>query len=150
MKSEIQKWLFLIAGLLVTVNAVAYGFEVDGIYYNITSGSERTVAVVSGYSSYKGNVIIPSKVLCNSIAYKVTSIGDKAFHGCTGLTSVTIGNSVTSIGEMAFRGCTGLTSVTIPNSVTSIGEYAFSYCSGLTSVTIPNSVTSIGRSAFSG
>ncbi len=60
-----------------------------------------------------------------------------------------IPNSVTSIGNYAFRGCSGLTSVTIPNSVTSIGSYAFSYCSGLTSVTIPNSVTRIG-SAFYG
>jgi hypothetical protein len=59
-----------------------------------------------------------------------------------------IPSSVTSIGNSAFYGCSGLTSVTIPNSVTSIGICAFSECSGLTSVTIPNSVTSIGGSAF--
>ena len=63
-------------------------------------------------------------------------IGDNAFCGCSGLTSVTIGNSVTSIGENAFCGCSGLTSVTIGNSVTSIGENAFCGCSGLTSVHI--------------
>jgi hypothetical protein len=40
----------------------------------------------------------------------VTSIGYYAF-GCSGLTSVTIGNSVTSIGEYAFHNCSGLTSV---------------------------------------
>ena len=78
----------------------------------------------------------------------VTSIGDYAFSGCSGLTSVIIGNSVTSIGDYAFTRCTGLTSVTIPNSVTSIGQYAFNGCSGLTSVTIPNSVTSIADYAF--
>ena len=78
----------------------------------------------------------------------VTSIGDGAFSGCTGLTSITIPNSVTSIGGYAFSGCTGLTSVTIPNSVTSIGGYAFNRCTGLTSITIPNSVTSIGDYAF--
>lgn len=38
---------------------------------------------------------------------------------------------VTSIGDCAFYGCTGLTSITIPNSVTSIGESAFEDCSGL-------------------
>ena len=79
----------------------------------------------------------------------VTSIGYRAFRGCSGLTSVTIGNGVTSIGDEAFRGCSGLTSITIPDGVTSIGEYAFAYCSGLTSVTIGDGVTSIGSSAFS-
>jgi len=59
-----------------------------------------------------------------------------------------ISNSVTSIGEGAFYGCTGLTGITIPNSVTSIGEGAFSECTGLTGITIPNSVTSIGKNVF--
>ena len=80
----------------------------------------------------------------------VTSIGYMAFSGCSGLTSVTIGNSVESIGKYAFRNCSGLTSVTIGNSVTSIGDYAFRSCSGLTEVTIGNSVTSIGDDAFYG
>ena len=88
----------------------------------------------------------------------VTSIGDHAFDGCTGLTSISFLSrtpgyefySLTRIGRSAFSGCTGLTSVTIPNSVTSIGYAAFKGCIGLNSITIPYSVTSIGGSAFSG
>ena len=63
---------------------------------------------------------------------KVTAIGKNAFENCTGLTSVTIGNSVTSIGSCAFYNCTGLTSVVIPNSVTIIYWNAFCGCTGLT------------------
>ena len=51
--------------------------------------------------------------------------------------SVTIGDSVTSIGDYAFSGCSGLTSITIPDSVTSIGSSAFSGCRSLEAITIP-------------
>ena len=70
---------------------------------------------------------------------------DCAFSGCSGLTSVTIGNGVTTIGDRAFFGCSGLTSVTIPDSVTTIDDYAFYNCSGLTSITLGKGITKIGR-----
>ena len=82
------------------------------------------------------------------IPNSVTKIGEGTFDSCTGLTSINIGNSVTTIGDWAFNKCSGLTSIDLPNSVIEIGECAFSYCSGLTSIVIPNSVTSIGNEAF--
>ena len=85
-----------------------------------------------------------------TIPSSVTSIGREAFRDCSGLTSLTIPSSVTSIGNDAFWGCSSLTSLTIPSSVTSIGNNAFYGCSSLTSLTIPSSVTSIGYAAFSG
>ena len=78
----------------------------------------------------------------------MSTIGNEAFNGCTGLTSITIPNSVKSIGDYAFYDCTSLTSITFPFGITSIGQYAFSRCTGLTSVTIPHSVTSIGSGVF--
>ena len=48
------------------------------------------------------------------------------------LTSIIIPDSVTTIGYKAFSGCTGLTSITIPDSVTTIGESDFSGCTNLT------------------
>ena len=78
----------------------------------------------------------------------VTSIGDDAFAGCTGLTEVTIHDGVTAIGGSAFSGCSGLTGVTIPSHVTDIGDSAFSDCSGLTEMVIPHSVKAIGVGVF--
>ena len=99
-----------------------------------------------------------AKIVSSGILYYVFNtygtynncIGDNAFNGCSGLTSITLPSDVTSIGKSAFSGCSGLTSLTIPPGVTSIGGSAFSGCSGLTSLTIPSGVTSIGGSAFSG
>ena len=107
--------------------------------------SDGSVTFIGDYAFYGC-----SGLTSVTIPDSVTSIGNYAFYGCSGLTSVTIPNSVTSIGDRAFLGCGGLTSVTIGNGVTSIGDYAFSGCSGLTSVTIPDSVTSIGKWAFYG
>lgn len=64
----------------------------------------------------------------------VTTIGSRAFQGCTNLTDVTIPQSVTTIGIAAFYLCGDLTEVTLPRSVTHIGGYAFKDCTGLTTI----------------
>ena len=68
-----------------------------------------------------------------NIPNTVTTIGDSAFYGCTGLTSITLPANLTKIGDRAFSSCTGLTSITLPANLTQIGVYAFSGCTGLTS-----------------
>ena len=127
--------------------------DVNTLLYYLGNETELTLPIdyngenyVIGSSAFRGCSGLTSVTIGNS----VTSIGSYAFRDCTGLTSVTIGNSVTSIGEDAFYGCSGLTSVTIGNSVTSIADYAFRKCTGLTSIVIPYSVTSIGNYAFNG
>ena len=115
MRTIITKLLMLTAVLSASTNAYAYAFEVDGIYYDIISSSEKTVEVVSGsnYNNYSGNMVIPEQVSYKNDTYSVTTIGDSAFDGCTGLTSVTIPNSVTIIGYYAFDDCNNIKELVI-------------------------------------
>ena len=142
-----KKLLLLFFTLLLPLVASAYGVNIDGICYNLRDYN-YTAEVISSNPQYSGEVTIPTPVTYNGYLYRVTSIGARAFDGCSELTSITLPNSVTSIGQYAFHDCSGLTSITIPNSVTNIVFGAFSDCSGLTSITIPNSVTTIGSQAF--
>ena len=144
--------------LLCSTVATAHDFEVGGIFYNITSGTEKTVEVTykgdsySAYSNeYTGDVTVPSTIAYNGETYSVTSIGYMAFYNCFYLVSIEIPGSVTSIGNSAFSYCFGLTSIEIPGSVTSIGDGAFFYCSGLTSVTsLATTAPGLGSYAFYG
>ena len=49
--------------------------------------------------------------------FAVTKIGDSAFDGCEGLTSIGIPGSVTEIGDHAFRGCKALKSIDVWDNV---------------------------------
>ena len=169
-----MKRLIIFFTAITCLVATATGKEKIGdLYYNLNS--DNKTAEVTPFSNFSednryyvsGTVVIPEKIVYQDIEYTVNSIGDRAFRGCTGLTSVEIPNSVTSIGSGAFEKCPieslkidcpnieswfvsnrTLKNLTIGNSVTSIGERAFNSCTALTSVTIGNSVTSIGDFAF--
>ena len=124
-----------------------------------------------------GNAIYDSRNNCNAIIETstntliqgckttiipngVTSIGNRAFCYCNGLTSITIPNSVTSIGESAFYGCIGLTSIIVESGNTIydsrdncnaiIESSTNKLIQGCNTTIIPNSVTSIGSYAFLG
>lgn len=89
----------------------------------------------------EGNTIYDSRDNCNAI---IETASNTLVAGCR---NSIIPNSVTAIGDYAFYGCTGLTSINIHNKITRIGLAAFLECTGLTSVTVPESVTTIGMGA---
>lgn len=165
----IKTWLVTIAALLCSITASAHSFEIDGIYYNVTSSTDYTVAVTYRGSTggeytneYSGAVIIPSSVTYNGKIYSVTSIGELAFFNCSSLTAISIPESVTSIGssyERAFERCIGLKAITVNsnnpvydsrNNCNAIIETASNtLILGSASTIIPEGITSIGKYAFS-
>ena len=151
-----QTFIRLLTSLIVILSSATSIFSADveykGIYYNIV-GNELSVTYRGSwygeFDEYRGNIIIPQEVPINKTMYKVTSIGDCAFSGCSSLKTVSIPNSVSIIGDGAFGYCSSLKTVSIPNSVSIIGDGAFGDCSSLKTVSIPSSVTWIGEYVFS-
>ena len=120
---------------------------IDQITYLYDTETDEAM-VTRADSGISGDVEIPGTIEVGDQKYKVTSIGNGAFSGCSKLTEIAIPEGVTSIGDGAFYDCSSLTQIAIPESVTSIGYYAFSGCSNLTQITIPEGVTSIGQGTF--
>ena len=80
----------------------------------------------------------------------ITKIGNYAFYGCPGITSLIFPESLCEIGEEAFSACSGITSLSLPNSLRKIGLKAFQKCTGISKLDLPEGVTSIGEKAFYG
>jgi len=140
-----------------------YDFDVNGIYYTITSNIDHTVAVTYGLTGsidsneeneFTENNGIIQYYYGDGGEYLYYIINMSLFLGF-GINpsnvqyaysgSISIPRSVkykeivykvTAIDSHAFENCSGITSIIIPSSVTSIGARAFKGCSGLTSVTI--------------
>lgn len=128
---------------------------VDGIYYNITSTTNKTAEVTFAGATasevaneYSGKVVIPSTVLYNGVTYNITAVGDSAFQGCENLQSVTISNGVTKVGVHGFINCKGLSEVVLPKSLISIGGSAFNACESLESIALPEGLKTIEWYAF--
>lgn len=146
------------------------GVTEDGFAYTLSTDEAGTVtASITGYQGAGGAITVPEMVE----EAAVTEIADRAFSGCSTITSVALPNTLTSLGEAAFHrcqnlgeitlpegitelraslfdGCTSLKSVLLPDKLTSIQSSVFSRCSSLVSIVIPEGVTQIGPSAFSG
>lgn len=128
-------------------------YTINGVKYNITSSSAKTVEVtfpseVLGEIRYTGDIVIPEKISIESEEYTVISIAPRAFDYCRDLTSVTLPNSITSIGYAAFYWCDKLLTINLPSSLKYIGVAAFEKCKGFTTITIPEKVEKIDEWAF--
>ena len=78
--------------------------------------------------------VIPRDVTRVKIHSSVRVIKNRAFSGCSGLTTLTLGNGLEKIGAQAFDGCRSLRAIVIPNAVREIDGSAFLGCTNLTRV----------------
>ena len=106
MKLKIAVLAVLMAGAHVW--AETQSEDVDGVtwYYSVL---DKKATIVSGGGEYSGNLAIPSSLGGSP----VVGVGDRAFYGSTGLSSVTIPNSVTNVAPTAFEGCSNIVDVII-------------------------------------
>ena len=148
---------------LAPITASAETLKSGDYKYDVINDGEARIV---GYSGNATNLTIPSKI--NGLP--VTEFAQKAFHGNTTITSITIPKTITAgatycfantkiktakiengaktVPSNLFHGCTTLESVTIPSTVTTIKNDAFNGCTSLKSIKLPSNLTSIGMYAF--
>ena len=167
-------------------DGIYYVVSADGTYAEVFTylGASTRVNIASSYygvpvTSIYNEAFKNTAVTTVVIPDSVTSIGDKAFYGCSSLTNVEIPDSVTIFGSDVFSGCTSLVCNTYGNvkylgnknnpyvvafstvntnfvsyelyeQTKILADGVFQNCTRLTSITIPDSVTSIGYDAFNG
>ena len=115
----------------------------NGVLYNNTWEPEGSAIDVST----TGSVTLPSSFEYLGQTYYVKEIGECAFSGCAGITSLTIPEGVRKVGKHACWECTALESVSLPSSLDEIGGSAFYKCN-LSSVTFPKYLHKLGEYAF--
>ena len=93
--------LITFAALLCSLTASAHDFEVNGIYYNITNDTNKTVEVIykgNDYDSYSneytGSVVIPESVTYNGNTYKLFNKGDNVEGAVVIVIDVELGNLI--------------------------------------------------------
>lgn len=136
------KYCFLLVLLsLCSIASHAYDFEVDGLYYNLISASDKTCELV-GHKNGVTSIIIPTTVNIRGMELSVVNIPDGVFMDDADIERLTVKAPI-EIPKNAFSGCSNLSEVTLADGVKSIKDNAFMNCP-IDSISIPNTVSSIG------
>ena len=156
---SLMSFFITLCGMAATTST----FSVDGIYYNVLSGTTCEVTNSLGGSSLTEStasatlqegatktLVIPSTVTYEGLEYSVVQIGKYAFQWCADFTEIEIPASVKTISSRAFANNRTLKKVDIPSGVSTISSYAFEKCPSLISVSISSTVRQIGDNAFAG
>lgn len=125
-----RRFLVLIFLMCLTeVGIFAYDFEVDGVFYNITSIEEKTVEVTfsSELNYQQRKVVIPAEVDWNGYHFSVKGISTWAFcktNYPNKVDSLIISHGIEYIKKYAFQSA-NFSMISIPNTIKSIGDGAF-------------------------
>lgn len=98
---------------------------------------ENGIDVFEGTDVVLPNMFALSEIEEITIPEGITQIKQRAFQGCTHLTSVKLPSTLNKIDKEAFYECVELKTLFIPESVTSIGKGCFSLCSDDIELTTP-------------
>ena len=149
----------------------AYDIHVDGNSYIKSFVFGEDVEHIPAYLCYGMN-----NLTTLTIPQNIKSIGEKAFAGCTSISSIVwnakicqdcfsispfndsknvissfaLGNNVERIPTLLCSGMNSLSSIEIPNSVTSIGWAAFKDCEKLGTLALGDKIKEIEEYAFNG
>ncbi len=161
-----RKLLIILSLLLPFFETEAQNFEDEAIYHDYVDGhlcytildNTNKEVEISGttlkieqqikndYTLFR--LSIPNSVSIRGVVYKVTTVANNAFRGCSNLESVAFESGVAYIGKSAFENCSRLNNLYLPEGMAYIGDKAFSGCSQLSEVHLPNSMGFVGKNAF--
>lgn len=141
----------------------------DGVLVSYV-GSDTSVTIPSSVNTIADSAFLNNTTIKSiNLNDKVYSIGNKAFYGCTALTSLIGDSAVVYVGALAFVDTPFLenstkefvsvgsalicyngtdTAVTLPSSICSVSPYAFLRNCAITSFKAADNLTSIGEGAF--
>ena len=142
----------IVALLLLSIALPLWAFDFESqreegytLYFNILDDDENVVEVTypvaSGSNHWQGHrqpwgeLVIPASVDHEGVSYQVVAIADRAFSGCTEISSVRLSETVSEIGAYAFYRCTGIKGeLTLGEEIVRVGRSAFYGCTGITTL----------------
>lgn len=128
----------------IGANAQASGAEgALGYLFGSVTSADMVLVNQSSVTAY-----FPAR-LANLTITSATQIAANALRGLTMLKSIAWNDGITSIGDYALYGCTGVTVLTLPASLQTVGNYAF-YNVKISVLELPQSVVSLGTYALYG
>lgn len=127
------------------------GKRIDSVdYLGFSSNTAiKSVTIPEGYSTIGERAFYG----CSNLSYlempdSITDIGSGAFINCGSIKGIRLSESLKEISSGMFESCGALESIRLPESITYIRLMAFKNCTSLKEIVIPDNVVYIGGEAF--